>query len=173
MLTHLTVRIGDRARFPLTRLYRDDPPYNRDWAVWAFTRDGLIIVRRRHDGLERIVNMSHWAHWAIDEPRHAIPGEPRRALPRPPLNADRTRPGFYVSARQSSGKAYVLLAGPFDNPSDARRWEPKARHYVASMYEREYDSGEIAIGVCRAEDGQRDGRFNRELEVRSCVAASK
>jgi hypothetical protein len=56
------IRIGDVARFPLGRL-GDAQAYNRTWEAIAFPAERsmrhCVIVRRRHDGLEKCI-AQHW-----------------------------------------------------------------------------------------------------------------
>ena len=162
MLTHPSIRIGDRARFPLGRL-GDERVYPRSWEAIAF-RNGCVVARRLHDGYTREVAIYWWERYTLDERPRARQTE-RRRLPLPRLNVDRSRPGFYVSARSSDGRQYVLCAGPFSYPGDAARVELRVRRYIAEHYGQQYDRGEIAIGVCRVETGERDGRFNAEIGV--------
>ena len=160
MLRHATITIGDRAYFPASRL-GDTEVYRRTFEVVAFRPGGLIVCRRRHDGLERTVSGQWWERYAIDPPR-STPRAPLGPLPLPELSQDRSRPGFYVSARSSRHPGrYLLLAGPFDSTGDARRYVPLAQREHNARYDDPWC--EVGIGTCRIETGERDGIWNAEL----------
>lgn len=163
MLTHHEIKIGDTARFPLGRL-GDDEVYRYRWEAIAF-RNGLVVARRLHDGVTRELSAHWWHRYTLDyRPRKTV-SLPRR-LPPPKLNADRSKPGFYVSAIDSgpSKRGHVLLAGPFSYPGDARRVESRCRHLLSVKYPGEFNA---AIGCCKLDHSTRDGAWNTELGLLS------
>lgn len=162
MLTHPSIRIGDVAQFPIGRL-GDREISRRRWEAIAF-RPGIVMARRRHDGITRELADHWWRQYAHDW-RPACYAE-RRSLPLPRLNADRTRPGFYVSVQHARKPgAYVLAAGPFSYPGDAARVVAKVRAMLTREYGDTREWWDLQVGTCKVEDGTRDGKWNREFEL--------
>lgn len=165
MLTHSSIRIGDRARFPLGRL-GDTATYRHSFEAVAF-RSGAIVARRLADGCTREVSDRWWQEYAL-EYRRPVPRElqERRRLPLPHLNTDRGRPGFYVSIQHAHKPgAYILAAGPFSYPGDADRLVRSVRAYIDQKYGSTREWWDMRIGTCKAPDGSKDGRFNQEVGI--------
>jgi hypothetical protein len=161
MLTHHRFKVGDRARFPLARL-GDEQTYRHGFELIAF-RPGIIVARRLADGMVREVSDYWWSTYALkDRPNRVPPARP--SLPLPPLNTDRARPGFYVSILHAHKPgAYILAAGPFSYPGDAKRLLTPVRLLVNRQYGDAREWWDLSYGVCRTETGERNGRFNQEL----------
>ena len=169
------VRIGDTARFPLGRLFADEPAYRRRWAIVAFTRHLEPIVARLNDGLTKTVSISAWDRYA-DDPRVTIAddeSEARRdarasglARVRAGILAalawvhplDVSGPGFYVSARR--GEDWAPLLGPFVDHYSALQVVEFARRFSAP-FDPYHD---IGYGTCQTSPCRRSGRFNADLD---------
>lgn len=171
MLTHPQIRLGDVARFPLGRLDSDEPVYRRRWAVVAFARDA-VIVRRLHDGREKVISARWVEQYRLNEPKPQTPIDAKTACQagRAALHArrlanahahqqtDLSQPSYYVSARK--GPRHVLLLGPFVDHYSALSLVRDAWPIV-----RRYEDpwAEVAVGTCKVSDGRIVGKFNAEV----------
>lgn len=167
MLHNSCARIGDVCLFPLGRL-GDETVYRYRWEVTAFVKDG-VVVRRRHDGIERTLSASWIERYSLeDRPRQRT--DDRRIIARETartrrlqearqqLQGDPNALGYYVSARK--GPQFVALLGPFID------------HYTALQLVRdawpivnEYADPflEVSVGTCRTATSERQGKFNARV----------
>ena len=161
MLSHPSIKIGDRARFPPGRL-GDADVYRHSFEAIAFTRDGLIRARRLCDGVTRELSITWWERYTLDDrPKRQTE---RKRLPLPRLNVDRAREGFYVSIKHAHKPgAYILAAGPFSYPGDADRMVTRVKAHVDRTYGSTREWWDMRFGTCKVQDGSRDGKFNQEL----------
>jgi len=158
MLRHITKRggvsgmlPGDCFRFPLGPLGSDDV-YAHRFELVSFTADGMVNVRRLHDGLERTVSASWASRYACDEnTRRAAPvltsmRDYRKAHPATATRIEGRE--FFVSVIDGERVAY--LAGPFETHDDAIFAVPAARRKAGRL-----DSRAVwyAFGTCSAPVG--------------------
>ena len=157
--------IGDTFRFPLSSL-GDENVYPHRWSIESFTLDGLAIMRRMNDNIERIISIRWLDRYATDETRAEMrarkPEGPRETMAefraRCPETAERIEGAeFYVSVQDNGRNGFLL--GPYETHDEARQNVTRARKFA-----RDVDSRAIwyAFGTCSAPVGLLGaGRFGR------------
>lgn len=164
MLTHPSIQIGDTAQFPLEsrQLGNDDAKvYRYRWEAIAFLRDG-ILVRRRHDGIERTISDRIWrAHatdyrltdrsWQTDQRAKVQAMRLRHPRPRGFYKWEPdTQPGPYF-VTVIDGPRTAFLAGPYATHFDALDHVELAREKAEQADPR---AVWYHYGTARAKDGQ-------------------
>lgn len=163
--SELGFRIGDTFRFPLRSL-GDEDVYPHRWTIHAFTLDGLAIMCRMNDNIERTISISWLDRYATSETEADLarrkPDSGRETMrefrKRCPWTAERLDGReFFVSVLDN--ERHGILLGPYETHDEARENVSRARKIA-----REVDSRSMwyAFGTCSAPVGTVGaGRFGR------------